>query len=66
MRDQDTLSAIARDIEQCDLGILLTSGKLRARYIAHRKACYAAIHQMNVDDGISELSDDELLAALLA
>ena len=57
-------AAIAKDLDACDLGIALTTGKLRARYVAHRKACMAAIEAANAKDGLNGMTDDELLAAL--
>lgn len=56
--------AIAADLNACDLGLLMTKGKVRRQYVAHRKACIAAIKQMNQDDGLAGMSDAELLAAL--
>ncbi len=61
-----TEHAIARDLDQCDLGLALTSGKLRRRYAKHRKACFAAISEMNKADGMGKMTDDEILAALTA
>ena len=59
-----TLQKIGRDLELCDLGLALTTGKVRRRYLAQRKACLAAIRAMNKADGLDSLSDDELLAEL--
>lgn len=48
MQNQDEiLTAIAKDLDLCDLGIALTKGRLRQRYIAHRKARMAAIREIN-------------------
>jgi hypothetical protein len=59
-------NAIAKDLDACDLGIALTRGKLRARYVAHRKNCMAAIKAENAADGLNGMTDDELLAELAA
>lgn len=64
MTRHDIEQAIARDLELCDLGMALTRGRLRRRYVKQRAACYAALHEMNVADGTADMSDDELLAAL--
>lgn len=57
-------AAIANDLNTSDLGIALTKGKTRAKYIAHRKACFDAIKRANVEDGLASMTDDELLAEL--
>lgn len=58
--------AIATDLELCDLGIALTKGKLRRQYINHRKECFKALDELSKSDGFDKMSDDELLAELLA
>jgi hypothetical protein len=63
----DTLDTIARDLDACDLGLALTKGKLRKRYAAHKRACYAALDTVApLDAETKAMSDDELLAALFA
>ena len=57
-------NAIAQDLDLCDAGLLLTKGKVRAKYVKHRKACMAAIKEANRADGLDKMSDDELLAEL--
>jgi hypothetical protein len=57
-------TAIGRDLERCDLGIALTRGRLRQRYLRHRAACYRALADMNKADFARPLTDDEILAAL--
>lgn len=57
---------IGKDLDLCDLGMAFTKGKLRARYVAHRKACMAAIREMNRADGLDKLTNAELLAELTA
>ena len=54
------------DLEACDLGMALTKGKTRRIYAQHRKACFAEIAAMNKADGLDDMSDDDLLAELLA
>ena len=51
--------AIAHDLDRCDLGIALTTGKARKRYQAHRAECFKAIHAMNVRDGLDKLTPEE-------
>ena len=58
--------AIARDLALCDLGLALTTGKLRKRYVRQRAACVATLKEANRADGLADLTDDELLAALTA
>lgn len=61
-----TEQAIAHDLDLCDLGMVLTTGKRRAAYAKHHKACMAAIREMNISDGLDKMTADELLAELLA
>ena len=63
MTDLD-LDAIARDLDLCALGIAMTRGRLKARYVAQRAAILEAIHDANVADGLDILTDDQLLAEL--
>ena len=56
--------AIAADLDLCDLGLVLTKGKRRRRFAEHRRACFAAIKQMNAADGLDKLTDAEILAEL--
>ena len=55
---------ISHDLDLCEVGLALTRGALRRRYVRQRKACFAAIAEMNRADGFDTLSTDELLAAL--
>ena len=55
---------IANDLELCDLGLAITKGAARRKYVQHRKACLAAIASANKADGLDALTDDELLAEL--
>lgn len=56
--------AIAADLDLCDLGIALTKGATRRKFIKHRKACIEEIKRMNKEDGLAELTIDEIFAAL--
>lgn len=67
MNSNPTLSAIATDLDLCALGIALTRGKLKKRYIAHKAACMAAIAEIDpIDAKTAAMTDDELLDALFA
>jgi len=56
--------AIAADLDLCDLGIALTKGAARRKFIKHRKACFAEIQRQNKADGLDKMTDAEILAAL--
>lgn len=62
----NTEQQIAADLNACDLGLALTKGKTRRVYAQHRKACFKAIADMNKADGMDGMSDDDILAELLA
>jgi len=57
-------AAIAADLDLCDLGLALMKGKARRRFAQHRKACFAAIKEMNKAAGLDKMTDAELLAEL--
>ena len=57
---------IANDLDLCDLGLALTRGKTRRLYERQRAACFAEMKRMNAADGLDQMSDDDLLAALIA
>ena len=59
-----TEQQIAADLALCDMGLALTTGKTKTKYTKHRKACFKALHEMNVSDGLDKLSDEDLLAEL--
>lgn len=59
-------AAIAKDLDLCDLGTALTKGKTRRKFAQHRKMCMAAIKEANRNEGLDAMSDDELLAELIA
>ncbi|MGA9705270.1 hypothetical protein [Pseudomonas sp.] len=58
--------AIGADLDLCDRGLALTKGNRRRRFAKHRKACFAAIREMNAADGLDRLTDTEILAELEA
>ena len=58
------LQKIAADLDLCDLGQAFAKGRAKAKFTAHRKACYDAIREMNERDGLVDMSDDELLVEL--
>ena len=58
--------AIAKDLDTCDLMMAVGNAKARKIAKAHRKACMKAIEAANVADGLANMTDDELLAALAA
>ena len=65
MQSEEMLRAIAKDLELCNLGLALTKGKLRKRYVVQRELCIEAIAELNRKDGLDDgMSDDDLLAAL--
>ena len=65
MTRDDELNAIAHDLALCDLGLAVTKGALRKRYVAQRAACMARIQEM---DPIrpDDVTDAALLADLLS
>jgi len=56
---------IAADLDLCDMIAAFGNANAKRKARAHRKACFAAIKEMNKADGLSELTDDEILAELL-
>jgi hypothetical protein len=68
MTTDQQLSAIARDMEACELALaILKPGKLRRRYKDHLKACKAEIDRLcPIDPETAAMTTDELLAALTA
>jgi hypothetical protein len=57
---------IAADLNTCALVEAFGSRANKRKARAHRKACFAAIADMNRADGLENMSDDDLLAALFA
>mgnify|MGYP001602323391 CR=1 FL=1 len=65
-QNEITLRAIAADLDLCDVGEALTSGKLRAKYRRQRRACMVEIARINREDGLGEMTTDQILAELEA
>jgi len=61
-----TEQQIAADLNLCDLISAIGNRASKRKATIHRKACFAAIREMNKDDGLDQLSDDELMAELMA
>jgi hypothetical protein len=57
---------IAADLDLCDMIAVFGNASAKRKARAHRKACFAAIAEINKADGFGNLSDDELLAELIA
>lgn len=58
--EQKEFEAIARDLELCDLGEVLTKGKERRQFAQHRARCHAFIREANKRDGLDQMSVDEI------
>ena len=56
---------IAADLNLIDMIQVFGNRAAKRKAAAHRKACYAAIKEMNRASGLDQLSDDELLAELM-
>lgn len=59
-----TEKQIAADLDTIDLIRAIGSRKAKLAASRHRKACFAEIKRMNEADGLADISDAELLAAL--
>lgn len=57
---------IGSDLALIDMISALGTRAAKRKANAHRKACFAAIKEMNKADGLDQLSDDELMAELAA
>jgi len=55
---------IAADLELCDMISVFGNRSAKRKATAQRKACFAAIREMNKRDGLDKISTDELLAEL--
>ena len=64
--DMTTEQQIAADLKLCDMIQVLGTRSAQRKARAHRKACFAAIAEMNRASGLDQLSDDELMAELMA
>lgn len=58
------LDAIAHDLNLCDIGLVITKGKLRKRYEKQRKACLDRLAEMNKEDGLDSMSIDDIMKEL--
>jgi hypothetical protein len=56
--------ALFADLDLCDLGMALTKGAARRKFVKHKKACLAQLARWNKEDGLEELTLDEILAEL--
>ena len=56
---------IAADLDLIDAIEVLGTRTAKRKARAHRKACFAAIKEMNREAGLDRLTDDELLAELM-
>lgn len=59
-------NAIASDLDLCDMVEAFGKGAAKRKARAHRKTCFKAIADQNRADGLADMSDDEILAALTA
>ena len=67
MTTAQTETAIGNDLGKIDLILAIGTKFQKAKARKHRKACYAEIKRLNESDSeINNLTDSELLAALLA
>ena len=66
MARHEAEQAIAADLDLCDLGMAMTKGATRRKYVAHRAACMEQIRRWNVEDGLGEMTAAEILAELTA
>lgn len=60
----DKLQAIALDLALCDLSLALTKGRLKQKYARQRKACLDEIKRMNKEDGLDQMTADEIMKEL--
>lgn len=59
-----TEQQIAADLDLCDMIAAFGTRAAKRKATAHRRACFAAIKEMNKASGFGNMSDDELLAEL--
>lgn len=62
MTDQE-LSALCRDMDKCELGLMLTKGKTRKIYADHLAQCKAAL-KVELSKTECNLTNEELLREL--
>jgi hypothetical protein len=63
LRD-DEFQKIAHDLDLCDIGAALTTGRRRSRFLAQRRACMDRVAELNRADGLDDISDADLIAEL--
>ncbi len=61
MTRDETFEAIAADLDLCDIGMALTKGAARRKFVKHRKACIAEIARLNKEDGLADMTIDEIM-----
>ena len=66
MSRQADEQSIARDLETIDMIEAFGTKQAKAKARKHRKDCMAQIAAWNREDGLDEISDDELFAELSA
>lgn len=60
-----TEQAIAHDLNRCDVMQAIGSRGMKSQATKHRKACFAAIREMNEADGMNvAMTDEQLLNEL--
>jgi hypothetical protein len=64
MTRHETEQAIATDLAAIDTALFFAKGAQRRPLLAHKKACLAQIKAWNREDGLAEMTVDELLAEL--
>jgi hypothetical protein len=62
--NHETEQQIAADLVKCDIGMAMTTGRVRAKYVRQRRKIFSAIHEENIRDGLDHISDADLLAEL--
>jgi hypothetical protein len=67
MTKDETLNAIARDIEACRIALIFAKGRARKKFNDHLEACFAEIKRINpVSPEIESMTDEQLLAELFS
>ena len=58
------LEQMAHDLDLCDLGMALTTGKRRRVFVNQRKAIFEELKRMNDADGLRNMTLDEIFDEL--
>ena len=67
MTTDQKLSALAADMEKCEIAMGLLKPRAARKFKSHRDACWAEINRLlPVDPQTNAMSTDELLAELTA